>query len=93
MLQAAIDRIKAKIDDYKSLNLHDKYKLDELHLLCCYCDEALLHNTPINTVGFGFIEVASRLVQMFAVNHGVFNRIFLYSPYEVRNVVRVYPAS
>jgi hypothetical protein len=93
MVQAAIDRIKAKIDDYKSLNLHGKYKLAELHLLCCYCDEAVLYNTPIDTVGFGFADVASRLAQMLVVNHGVFNRIFIYSPYEVPKVIRVYPAS
>jgi hypothetical protein len=47
MVQAAIDRIFAKIEVYEALDLHGKYGLQELILLCHYSDEALLHNTPL----------------------------------------------
>jgi hypothetical protein len=92
MVQAAIDRIFAKIEDYEDRKLHEQHSLSELHLLCYYCDEALLHNTPIHTIGFGFPELTIRVVQALASDHGVFDRIFIYNPYENCKVVQVYPA-
>jgi len=91
MVQAAVDRILAKIEDYEERNLHVLHELDELHLVCHYCDEALLYNTPLNAPGFDFAAVASRVAQVVADDHGVFNRIFLFNPYEPRKVLQVYP--
>jgi len=91
MVQAAIDRIFAKIEDYEDRKLHEQHSLDELDLLCYYCDEALLHNTPFDGVDFGFPELSARVAQALASGRGVFDRIFIYNPYEGRKVVQVYP--
>lgn len=90
MVQAAIDRIYAKIEAYKSLDLHGKYGLQELILLCHYSDEALLHNTPIKKIGFGFPDVAKEVSKALEKDHGVFDRIFLYHPWESARVIRVF---
>jgi len=67
------------------------HALDELHLVCHYCDKALLHNAPARAPGFEFIAVASEVANVLANDHGVFNRIFLFNLYEVRRVLQVYP--
>jgi hypothetical protein len=45
MVNAALDRIRAKIDKYGELayDLHDRHGLNELYLLCHYDDRALQH--------------------------------------------------
>ena len=91
MVQAAVDRILAKVERYEDQNLHVLHALDELHLVCRYCDEALLYNTPARTPGFEFAAVASRVADVLADDHGVFNRIFLFNPYDARKVLQVYP--
>jgi hypothetical protein len=92
MVQAAIDRIFAKIEDYEDRYLHNLHGLRELDLLCHYDDEALLYNTPISRVGFGYADVARQVSSALEKDHGVFDRIFLYHPWETRKAIQVYPA-
>lgn len=92
MVQAAVDRMSAKVEDYEHRNLLTRHALDELYLVCHYSDEALLYNTPAHAPGFDFASVGSRVANVFAKDHGVFNRIFLFNPYEARKVLQVYPA-
>jgi len=91
MVKAALDRICAKIDDYEELDLHAQHNLDELYLLCHYDNEALLYNTPVHTVGFGYENLVAKVVEVLAQEHGVFDKIFLFHPWESREVVQVYP--
>src|SRR2546429_684371 len=91
MVQAAVDRILAKMEDYEDRNLHALRALDEVHLVCHYCDEALLYNTPARAPGFEFAAVASKVANVLGNDHGVFNRVSLFNPYEVRKVLQVYP--
>ena len=81
----------AKVEEYGDRNLHVLHALDELHLVCHYCDEALMYNTPARAPGFEFAAVASRVANVLANDLGVFNRVFLFNPYEVRKVLQVYP--
>lgn len=90
MVQAAIDRILAKIKKYEHENIPAKHSLSEFHLLCFYCDEALLHNTPMHAVEFGFSQLAAQVKQALTSSPKVFNRIFLFHPYEDTQVVQVY---
>jgi len=92
MVQAAIDRIFAKVEAYDQRDLHNTHGLDELCLVCHYDDEALLHNTPIKGVGFSFTDLAKEVAKALSQDHGVFDRIFLQDPWENPKVVQVYPA-
>jgi len=92
MVQAAIDRICAKIKKHEHDNLRTNHSLAEFDLLCYYCDEALLHNTPIDGIGFGFPQLASRVAQALANEPKVFDKIFLFYPYDKEQVVQVYSA-
>jgi hypothetical protein len=91
MVQAALDRIYAKIEDYEDRNLHSLHSLNELHLLCYYSDEALLYNTPTHAPGFDFTKVAGTVAEALAVDNGVFDKIFLSNPYEKCKVMQVFP--
>ncbi|MGB8886506.1 MAG: hypothetical protein WCC87_07260 [Candidatus Korobacteraceae bacterium] len=90
MVQAAVDRILSKVAKYQSENLRAKHSLAECDLICFYCDEALLHNTPIEAVNFGFQEVAAKVKQALATTPVVFDRIFLFHPYEEIKAAQVY---
>jgi hypothetical protein len=90
MVRAAIDRIQAKISKYEHDKICDEHSLDEFDLVCYYCDEAVLHNTPIHTVGFGFRELATKVEQALTTEPRVFDRIFLFHPYEDPQVAQVY---
>jgi hypothetical protein len=92
MVRAAFDRIYSKIDDYEERNLHAQHSLDELDLVCHYDDKALLYNTPIHTVGFGYADLAAKVADALAYNHGVFDKVFLFHPWESKKVMQVYPA-
>ena len=81
----------ARVEEYGDRNLHVLHALDELHLVCHYCDEALLYNTPARAPGFEFAALAARVANVLANDLGVFNRVFLFNPYEVRKVLQVYP--
>lgn len=70
MVQAALDRIYAKVADYENRNLRGLHALDELRLLCYYCDEALLYNTPTRAPGFDFAELAARVREAVANDPG-----------------------
>ncbi len=90
MMQAATDRIFAKIGAYEDRDLHSEQSLCELHLLCYYSDESLQYNTPIDAPGFTFSNLASRVAQLLATDHGAFDRIFLFNPYEKPTTFQVY---
>jgi hypothetical protein len=90
MVQAAVDRILAKITKYEHDDIRMRHALGEFDLVCFYCDEALLHNTPIHVVGFDFPQLAARVEQALAAAPRVFDRIFLFHPYEDVSVVQVY---
>jgi hypothetical protein len=90
MVQAAIDRIHAKIRMYQSNDICVRHSLGEFDLLCYYCDEALLHNTPIHAIEFGFQQLVANVKQALSTEPNVFDRIFLFHPYEDVKVMRVY---
>jgi hypothetical protein len=90
MVQAVIDRILDKISKYEHDDIRIRHTLGEFDLLCYYCDEALLHNSPIHAVGFGFPELAARVKQTLAAAPRVFDRIFLFNSYENVPVMKVY---
>jgi hypothetical protein len=90
MVNAAIDGIRKKIIKYGSDDIRTRHKLGEFDLLCFYCDEAMLHNTPIHVVGFGFYELAEQVKQALVMAPAVFDRIFLFHPHELAKVVQVY---
>lgn len=92
MVKAAIDRIAAKIAKYGAEKLAAKHSLGEFDLLCHFCDEALLHNTPIEAAGFGFPQLAAAVKDALCAAPKVFDRIFLYHPFEDIGVVQVYGA-
>jgi hypothetical protein len=93
MVQAAIKNIWAKINKYKDESIPAKRSLGEVDLLCHYCDEALLHNTPTNTIGFAFPQIAQRVEHSLATAPAVFDKIFLFTPYEEIQAVQVYSAN
>jgi hypothetical protein len=85
-------RILAKIADYEHSNLHLRHALDELHLVCRYSEHALLADLAPETSRFDFAAFALRVGRALADEHGVFNRIFLFNPYEAQKVLQVYPS-
>jgi hypothetical protein len=91
ILGAVVDRILAKIADYEERNLHVRHSLDELHLVCRYSEQALLADVAPGFSRFDFAGFALRVRRALASEHGVFNRIFLYNPYEAQKVFQVYP--
>ena len=91
ILGAVVDRILAKIADYEDRNLHVRHKLDELHLVCRYDEQALLAGVVPETSGFDFAAFGLRVGRALSNDYGVFDRIFLFNPYEARKVLQVYP--
>jgi hypothetical protein len=91
ILGAVVDRILAKIADYEDRNLHVRHALDELHLVCRYSEQALLADVAPVASRFDFAAFALRVSRALANEHGVFNRIFLFNPYEAQKAVQVYP--
>src|SRR5256885_8700173 len=47
------------------------------------------YNTPARAPGFEFAAVASRVANVLANDLGVFNRVFLFNPYEDRKSTRL----
>jgi hypothetical protein len=91
ILGAVVDRMLAKIADYEHRNLQVRHALDELHLVCRYNEQALLADVAPDSSRFDFAAFALRVGRALANDHGVFNRIFLFNPYEAQKVLRVYP--
>jgi hypothetical protein len=91
ILGAVVDRILAKFADYEDRNLHVRHKLDELHLVCRYDEQALLAGVVPETSGFDFAGFGLRVGRALSNDYGVFDRIFLFNPYEARKVLQVYP--
>ena len=89
MLQTAMDRILTKINAYEEQNQDLFRGLDEVHLVCECSDLALFASNP-EFRSFDFGAFAARLARVLASNHGIFNRIFLFNPYDARKVVQVY---
>jgi hypothetical protein len=90
MVQAAIDRIRAKLTKYEHEDIRAKHSLGEFDLVCYYCDEALLHNTPIHALEFGFQQLAAKVRHALTTAPNVFDRIFLFHPHEEIPAVQVY---
>ena len=91
MVQAAIERIRNKIQKYEKMNLPKDHSLDELDLVCFYCDEALVHNTPFHGIDSGFHDLAAKVRKPIEAESKVFDRIFLFNPHEKSKVIQVYP--
>jgi len=90
MMQAVIDRVYQKVNKYQDADIRSQHALHEFDLLCFYCDEAMLHNTPIHSVGFGFPQLAEQVRQNLKTAPKVFDRIFLFHPYEAPKAIQVY---
>ena len=90
MMQAVIDRVCQKINKYQNADIRSQYALHEFDLLCFYCDEAMLHNTPIHSVGYGFPQLAEQVRQNLKTAPKVFDRIFLFHPHEAPKTIQVY---
>jgi hypothetical protein len=90
MTQAAIDRILEKIDKYQNANIRSQHSLHEFDLLCFYCDEAMMHNTPIHSVGYGFQQIAEQVAMALKTAPKVFDRIFLFHSHEASKAIQVY---
>jgi hypothetical protein len=91
VLGAVVDRVLAKIADYEDRNLHLRHKLDELHLVCRYDEQALLADVVPETSVFDFAAFGLKVGLALNNDCGVFDRIFLFNPYEARKVLQVYP--
>jgi hypothetical protein len=92
MVQAAVDRILAKTREYEDRNLRVLHALDELHLICHHGDPTVLYSTPPDAPALDFAAIAARVSHTLVKDHNVFDRIFLFNPYEVPKVIQVYPA-
>ena len=90
MVQTAIERIQAKIAKYENDDTRIRHSLGEFDLVCFYCDEAVLYNTPPHSVGFGFPETAANVERALRGAPKVFDRIYLFDPYV--GAVQVYSA-
>jgi hypothetical protein len=92
MVEAALERVFDKIDYYQNLDLRGQHAIQELDLICHYDDNALFHNTSIHGLGFGYPEIAKEVAQGLAEGQSVFDKIFLYNPWETPQVIQVYPS-
>ncbi|HET7104208.1 MAG TPA: hypothetical protein VFI20_08975 [Terracidiphilus sp.] len=90
MMQAAVDRICQKICNYQKKDIRSQHTLDEFDLLCYYCDEAIRHNTPTHSIGYGFPELAEQVKKQLKNSPKVFDRVFLFHPYNDPKAIRVY---
>lgn len=90
MMQAVIDRVHQKINKYQDIDIRSQHALHEFDLLCFYCDEAMMHNTPIHSIGYGFPQLAEQVKQNLKTAPEVFDRIFLFHPFEDPKAIRVY---
>jgi hypothetical protein len=90
MAQAACCNTWKKIIKYETEGIPAKQGLDEFYLVCFYCDEALLNNTPIGGPGFGFEQIAAQIERALSCAPRVFDGVFLYHPHEKLKVLRVY---
>jgi hypothetical protein len=89
-----LDNIKRKIEKYAKPNNRlrlQQQQLAEFYLLAYY-DEAVLHNTPYETPGFGFKEIAAVVARELTRNPHPFDKVFLYSPVERIPVLQIWPS-
>jgi hypothetical protein len=95
MRDALIDNISRKIDKYAKphnrLKLHQQ-RLAEFYLLAYY-DEAVLYNTPYDSPGFGFPEIAAIVAHELTAKPHPFDKVFLHSPIEKPPTIQVWPMS
>ena len=94
MRDALLDNIKRKIEKYAKPNNRlrlQQQQLAEFYLLAYY-DEAVLHNTPYETPGFGFKEIAAVVARELTRNPHPFDKVFLYSPVERIPVLQIWPS-
>ena len=90
MMQAVVDRIGDKEIKYENVDFRALHVLQEFDLVCYYCDEAMLHNTPIHGIEYGFPELAGQVKQIIRDSESVFDRIFLFHPHETPYAIQVY---
>lgn len=89
MLGPLIKTISKKVSKYG--NLRELLAVDELCLVVYY-SQALLYSPPYSAPGFGIREVANLVMDELAQNHGLFQKVFLFSPVEKNNrVLQVWP--
>jgi hypothetical protein len=91
MVQGAIDCIRAKVEKYKLKDPRVTCSFGKFDLLCYYCDEAVRYNPPPETAGFGFEQLAAEVKQNLRTINPVFDKIFLFNPYEDVKALPVYP--
>jgi hypothetical protein len=87
---AAIHNIRKKIKMYQNRGIPAQHCLNEFNLICYYCDEALFHNTPTTSLGVDFSGLATGVEKALASEASVFDRIFLFHPYEAKKSMQVY---
>ena len=87
---AAIHNIRKKIKMYQNRGIPAQHCLNEFNLICYYCDEALFHNAPTTSLGVDFSGLATGVEKALASEASVFDRIFLFHPYEAKKSMQVY---
>lgn len=88
--QSAIDALASLVGKKtaKYADLHAKEKLDELYLIAYY-DQALFYNTPYDTSGTGFKEIAALCSEWLKKNTGKFQKVFLFDSTGDGKVIRL----
>lgn len=88
-IDSLIESIKKKTSKY--IDLHRQESLDELYLLVYY-DQGWFYNTPFNAPGVDFSNIAERVAQFVATDHGIFQKIFLFnSLYGNQEAIQLWP--
>ena len=87
MVDALVGVVQAKIAKYTS----KPAGIGEFHLLVHY-DKALLYNTPVYGIDFGFVEAVAAASKHIGSAVGVFDKIFVFVPVaDGEQVFRIYP--
>jgi hypothetical protein len=79
--ESAVNALKVTLarKTQKYATLHDDQRLTKLFLLIYY-DQGFHYNTPFDAPGYGFDEIAVELAALAAIDHGVFEGIWLFIP-------------
>jgi hypothetical protein len=85
-IKALAELIEKKTSIYK--DLHAKENLDELYLVA-YFDQGLFHNTPYETIGTKFKDIAAMANAWLKGNPGKFQKVFLFDSTGDGKTIRV----
>jgi hypothetical protein len=88
MVRAAIDRIRDRINKYLGSDPRAKHSLAEFHLVCHYYD-ALVHNTPIDGIDFGFEQCAAKVGQALSTKYFCLILTKRQRPFELDERIRI----